>query len=62
MEQLIQKHLGINTPQWLIDNCKAMLNEWATESVNTKEKELTTHGIITRFISQTFYIFHKNLI
>ena len=27
-EQLIKKHLGANTPKWIIDNCIALINEF----------------------------------
>ncbi len=32
MEKFIKKHLGCNTPQWIIDKCKIMLNEWDKEA------------------------------
>ena len=41
MEELIKKHLGINTPQWIIDNCKALLIEWDSLKVDTSERQLT---------------------
>jgi len=27
-EKLIKKHLGINTPDWIVQNCIKMLNEF----------------------------------
>ena len=41
MEELIKKHLGINTPQWIINNCKGLLTEWDTQKADTGEGELT---------------------
>ena len=40
MEELIKKHLGINTPQWIIDNCKALLIEWDSLKGYTSERQL----------------------
>ncbi len=40
MEELIKKHLGINTPQWIIDNCKALLIEWDSLKGDTSERQL----------------------
>jgi hypothetical protein len=28
MEEFIKKHMGRNTPEWVIENCRKMLTEW----------------------------------
>ena len=38
MENFIRKHLGINTPQWVVDNCKKMLEEWDGQDKNIVKK------------------------
>lgn len=46
MEKLIKKHLRINTPQWIIENCKALLTEWDSQKVYANKKQSTTPNII----------------
>ena len=37
-EELIKKHLGINTPDWIIQNCIKMLDELNTSIPQEKEE------------------------
>lgn len=37
-EKLIKKHLGINTPDWIVQNCIKMLNEF-------EDVALTIHDV-----------------
>jgi hypothetical protein len=46
MEDLIKKHLGINTPQWIIDNCKSMLIEYDNINIQNESKVIS---IVERF-------------
>ena len=32
-EKLIKKHLGINTPDWIVQNCIKMLNDFEDYTV-----------------------------
>ena len=38
MEKLIRKHLGANTPQWVIENCKGLLLEYNNNNNNNNNK------------------------
>ena len=41
MEKLIEKYLGSNTPQWITDKCKLMLQEYVEKNPIIQEKEKT---------------------
>lgn len=49
MEELIKKHLGSNTPQWIIENCKALLKEWdeCKDKYVDKKPKVSTTSIIS---------------
>ena len=50
---LIKKHLGENTPEWIINNCIAMLNEYEEveleEYTKAKNNE-SLHLVIYRYL------------
>jgi hypothetical protein len=45
-EKLIKKHLGINTPDWIVQNCIKMLNEFEDVTTRTfaENQEVTYKG------------------
>lgn len=49
-EKLIKKHLGINTPDWIVQNCIGLLNEFEDINLKNQEQALPIHGV-----SKSFY-------
>jgi len=65
-EQLIKKHLGVNTPKWIIDNCIALINEFEeiewlkvpqkqANDVDTEQKALHIDSVMPRFSVSLVY-------
>ncbi len=49
MEEFIKKHLGYNTPQWIIDDCVTMLKEWDRQKISVRDNQLITSNGTHKF-------------
>jgi hypothetical protein len=60
-EELIKKHLGINTPDWVIENCKKLLVEYNTrQQTPITPKSLKEIGFKEEFSSGLFIYYLDN--
>lgn len=57
--KLIKKHLGENTPKWVIDNCIALLNEY--EEIELDKYIQAKNNDISDIVIPSFFTCCKNI-
>ena len=63
-ELMITKHLGINTPQWIIDKCLSMLKEHqkANEWISVEDRLPEIKSGITDYVFMCYNIDGKSIV